>query len=56
MAYRPGWVDHLIGWHVYPLGFVGAPARLESQEVSHRLAHLGAGLTMPWHWAVQVWP
>ena len=44
MAYRPGWDDHLIGWHVYPLGFVGAPARLESQEVSHRLAHLGAWL------------
>ena len=44
MAYRPGWVDHLIGWHGYPLGFVGAPARLESQEVSHRLAHLGAWL------------
>ncbi|MES9367806.1 alpha-amylase family protein [Cutibacterium acnes] len=44
MAYRPGWVDHLIGWHVYPLGFIGAPARLESQEVSHRLAHLGAWL------------
>ena len=44
MAYRPGWVDHLIGWHVYPLGFVGAPTRLESQEVSHRLAHLGAWL------------
>ncbi|MBT9634429.1 alpha-amylase [Cutibacterium acnes] len=44
MAYRPGWVDHLIGWHVYPLGFVRAPARLESQEVSHRLAHLGAWL------------
>ncbi|EFS35342.1 alpha-amylase family protein [Cutibacterium acnes] len=44
MAYRPGWVDHLIGWHVYPLGFVGAPARLESQEVSHSLAHLGAWL------------
>ena len=44
MAHRPGWVDHLIGWHVYPLGFVGAPARLESQEVSHRLAHLGAWL------------
>ena len=44
MAYRPGWVDHLIGWHVYPLGFVGARARLESQEVSHRLAHLGAWL------------
>ena len=44
MAYRPGWVDHLIGWHVYPLGFVGAPARLESQEVSHRLSHLGAWL------------
>ena len=44
MAYRPGWVDHLIGWHVYPLGFVGAPTRLESQEVSHRLAHLEAWL------------
>ena len=44
MAHRPGWVDHLIGWHVYPLGFVGAPARLESQEVSHRLAHLEAWL------------
>lgn len=44
MAYRPGWVDHLIGWHVYPLGFVGASTRLESQEVSHRLAHLGAWL------------
>ena len=44
MVYRPGWVNHLIGWHVYPLGFVGAPARLESQEVSHRLAHLGAWL------------
>lgn len=44
MAYRPGWVDHLIGWHVYPLGFVGASTRLESQEVSHRLAHLEAWL------------
>ena len=44
MAHRPGWVDHLIGWHVYPLGFVGAPTRLESQEVSHRLAHLEAWL------------
>ena len=44
MVYRPGWVNHLIGWHVYPLGFVGAPTRLESQEVSHRLAHLEAWL------------
>lgn len=44
MAYRPGWVDHLIGWHVYPLGFVGVSTRLESQEVSHRLAHLEAWL------------
>ncbi|EGR97042.1 alpha-amylase family protein [Cutibacterium namnetense] len=40
MAQRPEWVDHLIGWHVYPLGFVGAPMHLESQEVSHRLGHL----------------
>lgn len=21
----PAWVEHAIGWHVYPLGFVGAP-------------------------------
>ena len=44
MVRRPGWVDHLIGWHVYPLGFVGAPKRLESGEVSHRLGHLEAWL------------
>ncbi|WCC80463.1 alpha-amylase family protein [Cutibacterium equinum] len=44
MARRPGWVDHLIGWHVYPLGFVGAPMRLESSEVSHRLSHVEAWL------------
>lgn len=44
MTQRPGWVDHFIGWHVYPLGFVGAPMRLESHEVSHRLGHLEAWL------------
>ena len=44
MARRPGWVDHLIGWHVYPLGFVGAPMQRESDEVSHRLGHLEAWL------------
>ncbi|MDO4411499.1 alpha-amylase family protein [Cutibacterium sp.] len=44
MIRRPGWVDYLIGWHVYPLGFVGAPKKLESDEVCHRLGHLEAWL------------
>lgn len=33
------WVDHVIWWHVYPLGFVGAPAAPQEQ-VSHRLGRL----------------
>ncbi len=30
----PSWVAHAIGWHVYPLGFVGAPIRPE-QKITH---------------------
>lgn len=30
------WVDHAIWWHVYPLGFVGAPEQAQTQ-VTHRL-------------------
>ncbi len=38
---RPGWTDHAIWWHVYPLGFTGAPIRdVTSREVDHRLPHL----------------
>lgn len=39
------WVDHAVWWHVYPLGFTGAPAHaLESGEpVQHRLTQL-----VPW--------
>lgn len=33
------WVEHVMWWHVYPLGFVGAPIRPENRDgsVSHRL-------------------
>lgn len=30
------WVDHTIWWHVYPLGFVGAPIRGERPAQSNR--------------------
>ncbi|HEX4833622.1 MAG TPA: alpha-amylase family glycosyl hydrolase [Trebonia sp.] len=37
----PGWVEHAVWWEVYPLGFTGAPARLEDSEpVVRRLGHL----------------
>ena len=29
-----GWVDNAIWWHVYPLGFCGAPIR-EPDEFAH---------------------
>ncbi|NUR83765.1 MAG: alpha-amylase [Nonomuraea sp.] len=35
----PSWTDHAIWWHVYPLGFTGAPRRAEPGVV-HRLRHL----------------
>ena len=26
------WIDHTIWWHVYPLGFAGAPIRPTPEE------------------------
>jgi cyclomaltodextrinase / maltogenic alpha-amylase / neopullulanase len=37
---KPSWIQHAIWWHVYPLGFLGAPSRQESKEIHHRLPHL----------------
>lgn len=37
------WSDHAIFWHVYPLGFTGAPIRPASdaeRALTHRLGHL----------------
>ncbi|WP_342372175.1 alpha-amylase family protein [Propioniciclava soli] len=37
------WTDHVIWWHVYPLGFTGAPIRPASDDeraLTHRLGHL----------------
>ncbi len=41
------WVDHAMWWHVYPLGFVGAPIRPEGDETyaaQHRLDRIGGWL------------
>ena len=40
-----GWIDHTIWWHVYPLGFAGAPIRPTAEEraLSPRLDRL-----LPW--------
>lgn len=45
MTHPPGWVEHAIFWHVYPLGAVGAePTAVEAgDEVQHRLDRL-----VPW--------
>lgn len=47
----PDWVRHAIGWHVYPLGFTGAPihgdestAAVTPREGAARLDHLTAWL------------
>ena len=34
------WVDHAIWWHVYPLGFTGAPIRGDHGVPQNRLRHL----------------
>lgn len=34
------WADHAIWWHIYPLGFSGAPAVAEPKSVEHRLGRL----------------
>jgi glycosidase len=38
----PTWVDHAMWWHVYPLGFVGAPIRPEpgADATGHRLSRI----------------
>ena len=35
-----GWSDHAIFWHVYPLGFTGAPMRPEHRSAEPRLRQL----------------
>jgi cyclomaltodextrinase len=40
---EPGWVEHALWWHVYPLGVVGAPQSADGALV-HRLPHLIAWL------------
>ncbi|MCI1746927.1 MAG: alpha-amylase family protein [Acidipropionibacterium sp.] len=34
------WVDHAIWWHVYPLGFCGAPIREADHTLTHSLRRL----------------
>ncbi len=42
----PGWVEHAMWWHVYPLGFVGAErdALPPGTPAAHRFEHLTAWL------------
>ena len=42
----PGWVEHAVWWHVYPLGFVGAEKDALPADAPpvHRLSHLTAWL------------
>lgn len=42
-ALVPEWVDHCLWWHVYPLGFTGAPIRTDHDQVN-RFPHLTAWL------------
>ncbi|WP_029433089.1 alpha-amylase family protein [Blastococcus sp. URHD0036] len=45
MGTEPDWVEHVIWWHVYPLGFVGAEKERDPEgPVVHRLGHLTAWL------------
>lgn len=38
---EPGWVEHVIWWHIYPLGFVGAhPAEPPPGPDEHRLQRI----------------
>ena len=41
-----GWVEHVLWWHIYPLGFVGAAHVPGSAEVEpeNRLGHIEAWL------------
>lgn len=41
----PAWIEDMVWWHVYPLGFVGAERAARSQpDVVHRLGHIEAWL------------
>lgn len=40
----PNWAEHVIWWHVYPLGFVGADTTGEDRTEVHRLEKLEAWL------------
>ncbi len=40
----PGWVEHALWWHVYPLGFVGAEKAAIAGPPTSRLPHLAAWL------------
>ncbi|MFG6192887.1 alpha-amylase family protein [Nonomuraea sp. JJY05] len=43
----PSWAEHAIWWHVYPLGFTGAPATAAEETAAmppHRLRHLESWL------------
>ncbi len=47
MTETPGWVEHSIWWHIYPLGFVGAPVHDwdgTSLADEHRLTKIGEWL------------
>jgi cyclomaltodextrinase / maltogenic alpha-amylase / neopullulanase len=37
---EPQWVKHSIWWHLYPLGFTGAPLSADATSVKHRLRAL----------------
>ncbi|NYJ67032.1 glycosidase [Pseudoclavibacter chungangensis] len=41
---EPAWVEHVMWWHLYPLGFLGAPIRPDddptTRPVEHRLERL----------------
>ncbi|WP_144763074.1 alpha-amylase family glycosyl hydrolase [Curtobacterium sp. 9128] len=45
---EPAWVEHVLWWHVYPLGFVGADVRpavpVADRPVDHRLGRITAWL------------
>ncbi|OIQ86396.1 neopullulanase [mine drainage metagenome] len=36
-----GWIDHCVWWHVYPLGFTGAPVRDQDAGPGGGLARIG---------------
>jgi len=39
-----GWIDHCVWWHVYPLGFTGAPIRDQDAGPGGGLARIGRWL------------